>query len=632
MSNTNYDVELNISYSNTYRHYIPSYAVAVPAYSSLVDPHAPYYGTLYARNYDVAISFDTESEQQLQYGMAWTSNPPDPLYTDDAKAHAGTFDQNNGPVNITSSGVYSKIYFRNPRRSKVSFTKSNCHVKVNYNAKAEFQVQLNSSGYIPTSNASFKCSTVEKPIPVQYGWSSARVYYKKSTDSSYSSVSGTVSGTWSDITVSTNLSLPTGYTYNIYIQATADDGSVANTSTGNFATTDSEAIATCVSPAGVYTNKTVNFIWSHATSYGTPQYAYDLQYSATNGGSWTTVANHVVSSVNNRTVTINTAGVYIWRVRTYNSMDQAGSWAQASFINNIPATTPTNLVVTTKGRPTATWTSTTQVAYQLQVLLNSTIVYDSGAVYTGENKHFINKYFDDNRSYKVRVRIYNSLGSVSNWKTVGYQQPSVEDVQFSVAQNDSGGAVITMANQDVFQKYYILRNDVVIAQVSSSSRSYTDKFAVGLTNYSVIGVTSADQSDIKTQGFRVAYPRATILTLSGSQIAINKRFQEAFEIQTTNEADVSQIKYIGDSVPTHSFNKMRTKSFMATFFDDNGIVDDLLGTVVFYADNFGNGGYCFVTNYEKTDNFIKNGQGVYANEVALTLEVTNYDDSIEYQL
>ena len=39
-----------------------------------------------------------------------------------------------------------------------------------------------------------------------------------------------------------------------------------------------------------------------------------------------------------------------------------------------------------------------------------------------------------------------------------------------------------------------------------------------------------------------------------------------------------------------------------------------------------------VTAYDKTDSFIKNGAGAYANEVALTLEVTNYDDSIEYPI
>ena len=59
-------------------------------------------------------------------------------------------------------------------------------------------------------------------------------------------------------------------------------------------------------------------------------------------------------------------------------------------------------------------------------------------------------------------------------------------------------------------------------------------------------------------------------------------------------------------------------------------MEDLLGTLVFYADNFGNGGWCMVTAYNKTDKFVKNSKGAYANEVSLTLEVTNYDDSIEY--
>ena len=67
-------------------------------------------------------------------------------------------------------------------------------------------------------------------------------------------------------------------------------------------------------------------------------------------------------------------------------------------------------------------------------------------------------------------------------------------------------------------------------------------------------------------------------------------------------------------------------------FDDQNIVENLLGTLVYYADNFNNGGWCMVTAYDKTDNFVKNSQGVYANEVSLKLEVTNYDDSIEYPI
>ena len=77
---------------------------------------------------------------------------------------------------------------------------------------------------------------------------------------------------------------------------------------------------------------------------------------------------------------------------------------------------------------------------------------------------------------------------------------------------------------------------------------------------------------------------------------------------------------------------MVVKSFSVTCFDRDNNLENLLGQVVFYADNFGNGGYCFVSNYGKTDSYLEMLDGTYANEAVLLLEVTNYDDSIEYEL
>lgn len=621
MSNTNYDLVKTISYSNAYRHYRATYEIAVPPYYR---DDGIWFG-YYVHRFEAYVSFDDGSETDTKYEWSGYRVPPSPCYNSQANT-------SDSVRTIPDTGAFSKVYFRNPHREKCTFTDSNCLLKINYLSKEPFEIKMNSEGYIGPVNASFKCSTVEKRCFVQYSWRSARVYYKKTTDSSYSYVQGTVEGTWSDITVKTNLSLETGYKYHIYILATADDGSTARTSTGVFETTDTIPVTTCVSPVGVYTTGEVNFVWSHATEYGTPQYAYDLEYSNNNGASWTTVASHEVSSENNRTVTINSAGVYIWRVRTYNTLDQVGAWAQTSFINNIPATAPTNFVVTTKGRPTASWVSTSQVAYQVQVLLNDKIVYDSGALYTGENRHFINDYFDDTKAYSVRARIYDALGNVSDWVQTGYQQPEVPDVEFVLTQNDSGGVLIEIAPQDIFVKHYIKRNGVVIAELPDSVLAYTDKYAVGLTTYEVVGVTSEDQSDIKSKDIRVVCPHALITVLNGTQYYVNKRVNSAVEIQTSNEADINQVKYIGNSKPAHFFNKMKVKTFTVTCFDDNDVMEELLGNVVFYADNFGNGGYCIVTAYTKDDNFIKNGLGIYANEVTITLEVTNYDDSIQYAL
>jgi hypothetical protein len=275
------------------------------------------------------------------------------------------------------------------------------------------------------------------------------------------------------------------------------------------------------------------------------------------------------------------------------------------------------------------WAAVSQSAYQVQFLLGNSVAYDSGAVYTSETSHFVNKYFDDTRSYVARVRIYNALGETSEWVETGYQQPSVTDVEFAV-ESTGNGATITITPKVDFVKYYILRNGKPIALVNGDT--YTDPYAVGLTNYGVVGVTSADQSDIQTQGIRVNYPHATLIAQNGEQFLINKRVDSAYEVQTNNEADVNKAQFLGDSYPSHYASNMRLKSFSISCFDDQGIMEGLLGTMVFYADNFGNGGWCMVTAYDKTDNFIQNGSGAYANEVSLTLEVTNYDDSIEYPL
>ena len=619
MSSTNYDVEQNISYSSSYRHYLANYAIAVPPFRS--------FNYLDEYDFHVFVSFDDQPEQELLYYGAMKS----PLYTDDSSAREGTYQQwSANTPNLNAAGIFSKAYFRNPKKGYVTFTKSNCLVKVNYFAKAPFEAQWNSTGFAANQNAWFKCSTVPKNTISQYEWVSATVYYKKSGTSTYQSAEGTVSGTWSDVRIETNIGFEDGYTYDVYVRAVGDDNSVANTPVAQFTTTDAAAVANCIAPVGAFVQGDVTFIWSHTTEYGTPQYAYDLQYSNNNGSSWTTVANHVVTQTTNTSITLNDAGTYKWRVRTYNSNDVAGEWAESSFVNNVPANPPTNLAVNTKGRPTVTWASVSQSAYQVQFLLGDSVVYDSGAVYTSETSHFVNQYFNDERSYIVRLRIYNALGEVTDWISTGYQQPSVTNVVFTVDALEDGGAIIYVVPDVAFTKYYLLRNNELIAEITGDS--YVDPYAVGITNYSVVGVTSEDQSDIQTSGARIRYPYATIIAQNGQRIAINKRVDAAYEIQTNNEADVNKVNFIGDKFPTHYPSDLRLKSFTATMFDDQGILEDILGTLVYYADNFGNGGWCIVTAYDKTDSYIQNSQGAYANEVSLTLEVTNYDDSIEYPL
>ena len=632
MSNTNYDIEFDITYDETYKHYYPMYFIQVAYHRNEYTYNTSNNQWSSKLLYEAFISFDDGAEEEVKYEYLGSNYIEDRdgnyRYPQTDWYNISSRSPERSDV-IQFDGIASKVYLRNPHRDRCTFQYAYTKFVVGYNTIAPFAVEWKSVGFVANDNAWFKCATVQRNTYKQYEWVSANVYYKKSTDLTYSSVAGTVSGSWSDVRIDTNLSFSDGYTYDIYITVVADDGSTAQTSVAQFTTTDGQAVATCVSPIGTFLQGEATFTWSHATEYGTPQYAYDLQYSLDNGGSWTTLESHKITTNTTKTATLTNAGVYLWRVRTYNSNDVAGEWASATFVNNMPANPPINLSVNTKGRPTVSWASVSQTAYQVQFLSNDTVVYDSGAVYTPQTSHFVNQYFNDNRAYTVRVRIYNALGEISEWVEVGYQQESVNDVVFDVTAAEDGGAVITVTLDDVFTKYYLQRNNKVIAEFS---RVYTDKYAVGLTNYSVVAVTSEEQSDIQTKGFRVPYPYASIVTLEGQQIAINKRVGEAYEIETNNEADINTAQFLGDGFPTHYPSDMRLKSFGVECFDDQEICESLLGQVVYYADNFGNGGYCMVKAYSKTDNFVKNSRDIYANEVSLTLEVTNYDDSIEYPI
>lgn len=623
MSSTNYDVELNLYFDDEYKHYIPNYRVAVPYYKTDKIYAGEHWERVDRAWYEAIISFDDGSESTITY-QYWPATRSRIWNTQ----HKITYDDSCHPT-IDETGIHSKIYIRNPNGTYVDFNALNCYAEPFYRVKAEFEIQFNSTGFAANQNAQFHVSTIQKNTYKQYEWIAATVYYKKSTDVNYQSANGTISGTWSDYTISTNINFQDGYVYDVYISATSDDYETASTAVAQFTTTDAPAVATCIRPVGAFLQGEATFVWSHTTAYGTPQYAYDLQYSTDNGGTWNILQNHAVTQANTYTTTLASAGAYKWRVRTYNSNDVPGEWAEASFINNMPATPPTNLQVTTKGRPTVSWTSSSQAAYQVQFILGNSIIYDSGAVYSPQTNHFVNQYFNDERSYTVRVRIYNALGEVSEWSETGYQQPSVDNVVFGIEILTDGGAQIIVTPNEIFTKYFLLRNNKLIAQFENA---YIDKYAVGQTNYSVVGVTSEDQSDIQTRSARVHYYYASIITLEGQQIPINKRVDNAYEIQTTNSADINKVEFIGDSVPSHYVSKMRLKSFTVYCFDEQGICESLLGSVVFYADNFNNGGYCVVTSYDKTDNFVKNSNGAYANEVTLILEVTNYDDSIEYEL
>lgn len=618
MSVTDYDVRIPIQYDWNHRHNYTDLELHFPHY--YIDP-----------NWQKHEGWE---ESKDRYFDAYTAVDDSTWRHMSAQYHY----ENNGHTKYPNT--YSAYaYFKNPRKDAVAFTSSNCYAVVLYKSVASFQIRLNEAGYIGRTNQQLTLQVVQRKTYQQYSISSVVVYYKLTSESSYHAVQASVYGDWTNTTLTLAQSLAAKSEYNVYVVATSDAGTQATSNVITVSTNDAAAEAACISPAGEYTHGTVTFTWSHRTDRGAPQYAYDLQYSADNGSNWTTVASHVITQAKSTQTTIGESGKYLWRVRTYNQNDEAGAWASASFINVLPLEAPKNVISTTDGRPVVSWTSASQAAYQVQAVKeNGNIAYDSGVIYSTQTEHPINQFFD-NSIYEMRVRVYNALGEVSEWGKCSYQQNISAAPDFDVTLDDiTGFAHIEVVENETFSDYYLCRNGKLIAKLEKTVTTgeykeelgivYLDYFAIGRTEYSVIGVTPGGNSNITTKSITIRFPYAMIITQSKYIIKTNKGVNNPCSISSRVDPDINEIKFVGDDKPSHYATKMKSETNEIIFFDEDNAAKSLISTIVFYGDNFGNGGWREVAGYSKKDGFVKNGAGNYENEVTLELKETKYEDTI----
>ena len=452
----------------------------------------------------------------------------------------------------------------------------------------------------------------------QYKIASGTLYYKKSGASSYQQIPFT----GQSVTVPAG-TLESNTSYDVYLTATATNSASATSSHATVSTVDGTAVVAPVSPNNEVTHGDITFTWNFSNTTGESQYAYDIQTS-TDNSTWTTILSHVVSSQTSATYTQTHAGDTYWRVRGYNQNDVAGSWsASAHYVNNVPPQPPVILEVIAGGRVHVRWSAENQISYHIQVVQNGNghIVYDSGDVYGTESLALVNTYLP-NGTYTIKVKISNIYGNESEWSTIQFQQstelPTLDYSVNYVAQ--SNGVVITV-NSEGFDKYYLVRNGELIAEFTENS--YIDMFASGETNYRLIAVTSEDLFAQAIFTINAAVPSARLITQGGQVLTVSERWDNFNNAEQSEEVRYSANEYLGASAPEHLFSKMRVKRFTRAFYDPNRIARQLLGTVAFYADEYGNGDWVAITSYTRADSWL-------GDDTKIEMEVTTRKENVTY--
>lgn len=325
------------------------------------------------------------------------------------------------------------------------------------------------------------------------------------------------------------------------------------------------SVVSNLSPSGatILSTATNRFSWSFYQESGEPQTHYDLQYSTDEGTTWTTIANKVASSNKYHDVPAGTLpdGIIMWRVRTWTvSGTIASDWATAQVIVR---TNPSSSSVSCDGkpRPTVTWSSSGQTAYQVRIG-----DHDSGAIFGTATSYKAPFYFADG-VYPVTVRVQSSNGEWSDWTEPIYTQiTNTGSGSISLIMSQQGASVhLSWTPSTACVAYLVYRNNIPIAQ--TTQQQFTDHYSNGLTQYKVLGILSSGYYISSEEiTMPVQMPCDVISTINPVswiclRVALDGPTSQSFD--TT--ADVSYKKFAGREYPVPVAGGRKNTTLRATY-------------------------------------------------------------------
>ena len=379
----------------------------------------------------------------------------------------------------------------------------------------------------------------------------------------------------------------------------------AGTSTSDWVklqTGDSIPVVTAESPSGIFVDKNsaVDFSWGYDIATGTAQTAYEIQIK-TASGDWTTIVS-ASSAATTATIPAGTlpSGTIQWRVRGKNTDSVASEWSAPLSIIVVGAPdAPALSVRTVSPRPEIAWTSTEQLAYQVQMGEN-----DSGLIW-GTAKSFKSPWYLPAGVNLLRVRVMNQYNMWSAWAAanVTITNSSAAATLTLTGTADSDAALSWTAISGA-AGYHVYRDGKKIAEVTEAS--YVDRYSIGSTKYFVRAVYADDSyTDSNTVTLRpsVRWPRITAEDGDWIDLRFSAESLPASSIVTS--CDVSLMQYSGAvyPVPEASAHRERTYSINAAFpRGREAAFEALLGRRVWLKDEYDNIIYGIMSTVTKAQN------------------------------
>ncbi len=222
-----------------------------------------------------------------------------------------------------------------------------------------------------------------------------------------------------------------------------------------------------VSPVGEYQDntRTIRFTWQYSGMMSGTQKKFDLQWS-TDQVNWNTISQETSNTYYDMPGETLPGGNIFWRVRTYNHDDDVGSWSDTAVFYCIgEVAVPEIIFVTNNCRPAVTWSAATQQVFQIQIIQNGSVVYDSGPQPGINTRNYKVKDFLSNGNYTARLRVKNEFDLWSDWADYNFTIATIKPEKPILAvQRSPYGLELTVGN--VQGEAYIYRDGVPIAKLT----------------------------------------------------------------------------------------------------------------------------------------------------------------------
>lgn len=368
------------------------------------------------------------------------------------------------------------------------------------------------------------------------------------------------------------------------VAVTANSGVVTTSDWVTLSTADATPTAAPLSPVDTVIDgsKDVLFQWQHSISTGTAQSKADLQKSA-DGSTWQTLAT-VTGAARQWTCPAGTltSSIKYWRVRTYNADGVAGEWSDAAQIVVIAAPTAPSIQIKSTGpRPSISWQTSEQEAYQVE--LDGKL---SGGTHYGTDKTWTSPAYLADGSHTVRVRVQNQYGMWSGWGTAALPVTNTPGASITLTVQASSVADLNWQTSGSYDFYLVYRNEKPIAKLTQTQ--YTDELSSGNVTYQVRGCYADSSNYGLSSAVTVTITTGQYVTLygiaPGKKVTLKHCGLKNQPVQNAINRDIQYIFMYGSTYPHAERSEFVTKKVGGTAVflldEDKAGFDALIGELV----------------------------------------------------